>query len=179
MGVRCEEVRRDLSDYIDGELQQSERTALELHLLECPQCTAVLASTRNVIQLYRDPRLFEMPSAIRQRLRDRLKQEVVPPRRQFLAWVLTAAATVPVAVALYSARNVLLPHGGAGGPAQRGEKLSLSSEVLVSEEANEKLFHIQGCAKLHGKQRQLTVREALDQGYSACPFCIGKNWGRE
>lgn len=37
-GLRCSEVLARLSDYIDGELQPTEVTQIEEHLLGCPNC---------------------------------------------------------------------------------------------------------------------------------------------
>jgi predicted anti-sigma-YlaC factor YlaD len=39
-----------LSDYLDGDLPDNERVALEAHLDGCPECTAVLDDLRRVIQ---------------------------------------------------------------------------------------------------------------------------------
>jgi len=44
----------------------------------------------------------------------------------------------------------------------------------VPQDADDKAFHINGCPYLHGKPKFLTVREAVCQGYSPCPICIGK-----
>ena len=51
MGITCEEVWRDISDYVDDELDSKQRTALEEHFAECRRCTAVLEGTFNVIRL--------------------------------------------------------------------------------------------------------------------------------
>lgn len=173
MEMKCEAVCRNLSDYIDGELEQTENVMLERHLADCPQCRALLASTRNIILLYRDPRTFEMPAGVRERLRARLAKEVAPPRRQFLAWMLTAAATVPMGVALYSARKLLLH------PLNQDGKLFLSSIVAVSQDPQDRLFHIKGCPKLQGNPRLLTIQEALREGYAADPACVGSRWQQE
>jgi predicted anti-sigma-YlaC factor YlaD len=38
-----------LSDYLDGELPENERIALEAHIQECTECTSVLADLRQVV----------------------------------------------------------------------------------------------------------------------------------
>ena len=38
-----------LSEYVDGELEQSERRALEAHLATCPACAATLGELRRVV----------------------------------------------------------------------------------------------------------------------------------
>lgn len=37
-GLRCSEVLAYLSDYLEGELEKSEVTKIEEHLLGCPNC---------------------------------------------------------------------------------------------------------------------------------------------
>ncbi|HEX5575738.1 MAG TPA: zf-HC2 domain-containing protein, partial [Gemmatimonadales bacterium] len=39
-----------LSEYLDGELPENERIALEAHLSECGQCSAVLEDLRRVVR---------------------------------------------------------------------------------------------------------------------------------
>lgn len=39
-----------LSEYLDGELPENERVALEAHLGSCPQCSAVLEDLRRVVR---------------------------------------------------------------------------------------------------------------------------------
>src|SRR5712691_2181742 len=61
MVVSCEEVWREISNYLDGEVDASLCAAMEDHLRGCKHCTAVLDGTRNVVQLYGDERMFEVP----------------------------------------------------------------------------------------------------------------------
>src|SRR5262249_2604319 len=61
MGITCQEVWRDISDYVDDELGPKQKAALEEHFAECRHCAAVLEGTRNVIRLYRDERVLAPP----------------------------------------------------------------------------------------------------------------------
>ena len=45
-----------LSEYLDGELDEGERIALESHLQSCYECSAILADLRRVVQRARAPR---------------------------------------------------------------------------------------------------------------------------
>ena len=69
MGITCEEVWRDISDYVDDELDQKQRAVLEEHLAKCRHCAAVLEGTCNVIRLYRDERVLAPPKGFHDRLR--------------------------------------------------------------------------------------------------------------
>jgi methylphosphotriester-DNA--protein-cysteine methyltransferase len=45
----------------------------------------------------------------------------------------------------------------------------------VSNDSKEKVFHLPSCPKLEGKPRFLSVDEAVREGYTPCPYCLGKN----
>ena len=62
MVVNCEHVWREVSNYLDGEVDPETRIAMELHFAQCKHCTAVLDGARNVVQLYGDDRVFELPA---------------------------------------------------------------------------------------------------------------------
>jgi anti-sigma factor RsiW len=51
-----------LSDYLDGELPDGERIALESHLQSCPECSAILTDLRRVVQRARALREDRSPS---------------------------------------------------------------------------------------------------------------------
>ena len=78
--LRCEEVLREISNYIDGVVTASLRRRMERHLAGCNPCTAILDGTRNVVKLAGDPRAFPMPEGASERLRSRLEQhlELIP-----------------------------------------------------------------------------------------------------
>jgi hypothetical protein len=44
------------------------RADLELHLRECEHCVITLNTTRKTIEIYRQHELYELPSALRERL---------------------------------------------------------------------------------------------------------------
>jgi anti-sigma factor RsiW len=64
-----------ISAYIDGEVDAELRARIEGHLETCEICSAVLDSTRNVIVLVADERVFELPAGFSERLHDRLEKE--------------------------------------------------------------------------------------------------------
>jgi putative zinc finger protein len=76
MGITCEEVWRDISDYVDNELDQKQRAVLEEHFAQCRHCAAVLEGTCNVIRLYRDERVLAPPKGFHDRLHARLNQRL-------------------------------------------------------------------------------------------------------
>jgi anti-sigma factor RsiW len=66
--VSCELVRRELSNFIDGDITPDLRTAIEDHLRQCHPCAVLHGSARNVLSIIRDERVFQVPSGYSQRL---------------------------------------------------------------------------------------------------------------
>jgi anti-sigma factor RsiW len=183
MGITCQEVWRDISDYVDDELDPKQKAALEEHFAECRHCAAVLEGTRNVIRLYRDERVLAPPKGFHDRLRERLNQRlnqgpeerIHPSRRAVLVWALTAAAAVPLGFALFSAKRTILPRLEHQSPPRSPDSPAASGLVAVSQDADDKVFHIPSCASLRGKPKFLSLEEAVREGYKPCPICIGKH----
>ena len=75
MRIECKHVWQYISAYIDDELAPELRERIEQHLETCEICSAVLDSTRNVIVLIADDRVFELPAGFSERLHQRLDRE--------------------------------------------------------------------------------------------------------
>jgi len=76
MKIDCKHVWEQVSDYIDGELDEALRSEIDRHLETCEICSAVLDSTRNVVVLIGDGRVFELPLGFSERLHARLDKEL-------------------------------------------------------------------------------------------------------
>jgi anti-sigma factor RsiW len=74
--VDCKHVWSYVSAYIDGEVDADLRAEIAKHLETCEICSAVLDSTRNVVVLVADGRVFELPTGFSQRLHARLDREM-------------------------------------------------------------------------------------------------------
>jgi anti-sigma factor RsiW len=72
MRIDCEHVWDHISAYIDGDVDAALRVEINKHLETCEICSAVLDSTRNVVVLVADGRVFELPAGFSDRLHDRL-----------------------------------------------------------------------------------------------------------
>jgi putative zinc finger protein len=173
MVVSCEQVWREVSNYIDGEVDPAVRVAIEEHIRGCQRCAAVLTGTRNVVELYGDERMLEVPFGFGQRLHRRLDESMPHPRRSFLGWMATAAAAVLVAGSFEIVRSL---HSHSPQPrselAQRGKGVPPDLKVVAAEEG--RLFHVPGCEFIHDKTklRAMTAAEAERQGYTPCPRCL-------
>ncbi len=75
MRIDCKHVWQYISAYIENDLDAELRARIERHLETCEICSAVLDSTRNVIVLVADDRVFELPAGFSERLHERLNKE--------------------------------------------------------------------------------------------------------
>ncbi len=76
MVIDCKHVWNCISEYLDGTLSQETRTVVQKHLEHCEICSAILDSTRNVIILTADDRVFELPVGFSERLHARIDLEL-------------------------------------------------------------------------------------------------------
>jgi anti-sigma factor RsiW len=76
MRIDCNHVWEHISAYIDGEVDATLRAEIDKHLETCEICSAVLDSTRNVVVLVADGRVFELPTGFSDRLHLRLDREM-------------------------------------------------------------------------------------------------------
>jgi hypothetical protein len=175
MVINCEQVWREISNYLDGEVDSELRTAMQEHIRECKHCTAVLDGTRNVIQLYGDDRMMEVPLGFSRRLHQRLESDLSQSRRSFLGWVFAAAASLLVAGGIELARSQVFSRPGLRSEhAQASGRVPPEMMVIVADEG--KIFHVAGCPFIHDKTRVRSIRaeEAEKQGYAPCVRCMKK-----
>jgi hypothetical protein len=177
MVVNCEHVWQEISNYLEGDVGPAVRAAMEAHFKECKHCTAVLDDTRNVVQLYGDERLFELPAGFSQRLERRLAQQTssVGYRSARSLWILAVAAAALVAGGL------TLGNSSAFKQPDLRSHLALPSSgippalmVVVSDDG--KVFHLPGCKFLHKHDDEspvlMTAADALRKGYAPCVRCL-------
>ena len=179
MAVNCEKVWLEVSNYLDGEVSPELRRAIEEHVHGCKRCTAVVDGTRNVIQLYGDERMLEVPLGFGKRLERNLNENMrgpaLPNRRGFLGWMVAAAAGLLVVGGIEATRTSRstnsalrsqLAHPGVGVP----------PEMMVIVATDGKTFHVAGCPFLHDKTnlRVIQAKEAMREGYTPCIRCMKK-----
>ncbi|SFS12943.1 Putative zinc-finger [Granulicella pectinivorans] len=73
MVIACKHVWTYISDYLDGTLDPEVRERVQKHLEHCEICSAILDSTRNILILTADDRVFELPMGYSERLHARLE----------------------------------------------------------------------------------------------------------
>jgi hypothetical protein len=170
MVVNCEQVWREISNYMEADVDENLRTATEVHFEQCDRCKAVLEGTRNVIQLYGDERMIDVP--LGSGIVCIAGLSIQPTGRSFLGWMVAAAAALMVAGTLRSAvfhrPNLRSKHAH---PAK-----GVPPDMMVVVSTDGKLFDASGCPFIHDKThvRTIAAREALEEGYAPCVRCMKK-----
>jgi hypothetical protein len=77
MVIDCKHVWEHISGYLDNTLASSELEEVQKHLEHCEICSAILDSTRNILILTADERVFELPLGFSERLHARLNEEML------------------------------------------------------------------------------------------------------
>jgi hypothetical protein len=175
MVVKCEEVWHEISNYLEGDVSPELQAAIEEHVSGCKSCTAVLDGTRNVVQLYGDERMLEVPLGFSHRLQRRLADNTQANRRSFLGWMVAGAAAVIMVGAFEVARSASFRRSEPKSEhAQVGSGVPPDLMVVVSPDT--KIMHVAGCDFIHDKAhtRTIVARQALQEGYTPCLRCMKK-----
>jgi hypothetical protein len=180
----CEEVGREISNYIDGEVDAAQRAAMEEHFKSCARCASVLAGTKNVVALYGDERMLEVPAGFGRRLEKRLAKG--PAGTSSITWAGTktsvwssmSAWLVPLAAMVLIAGGMMLTSSLTHGRFFRSQHAAPASNIppdlVVVVSSGAKLFHVAGCPFIHDKasERTLTAKQAMREGYMPCTRCL-------
>jgi len=74
--LNCQGVIREISNYIDGELELSAKRELEGHLEECEECKMVVDQTRLTVNVFCDSKAVELPGEVKSRLHEALRRKL-------------------------------------------------------------------------------------------------------
>ena len=76
--MNCKGVIRELSNYIDGDLDPVVKQELERHLEHCEDCTMIVDQTKKSIEILCDSQPVELQADVRSRLHAALRQKLGP-----------------------------------------------------------------------------------------------------
>ena len=176
MVVNCEQVWQEVSNYLEDEISPELRAALEEHIRQCRHCTAVLDGTRNVVHLYADDRLLELPPGFSARWQRKLAESMPGPRGTAFGWLIAVAALALVSGSFALARfNSPAPTALRSYHAEPG--VGVPPAMMVEIASDGKTFHAPGCRFIHeheggGAVRMVTAAEAIREGYVPCVRCL-------
>ena len=74
--MNCKGIIREISDYLDGELELSAKQELERHLEDCEDCKMVVDQTRLAVDVFCDSKPIELPADVKFRLHDALRRKL-------------------------------------------------------------------------------------------------------
>ncbi len=170
MVIDCADVWREISNYLERDIDPTLKRAIEEHLAQCRHCQAVLDGVRNVAKLYGDGKMFVPPVSFHARLHRRLADQVEGQRGSALGWLVTLAVAGALAASVLFAvahdRFVPQPRAAMSQPTRR------LPQRLVAVVDGGKTFHVPGCPFVHGKYHMVTPEEAVREGYTPCSRCM-------
>ena len=68
--MNCERVRLEISNYLDGDISPALGEAISEHLHDCCCCAALYNSTRNILDLFRNEVVLQVPMGYAERLHE-------------------------------------------------------------------------------------------------------------
>lgn len=177
MVMNCEQMLREISNYLDGELDAAVRSAMDEHFRGCQRCTSLLAGMRNVVTLFGDERMVEAPLGLGYRLQRRLAENSHPTRRTFFGWLVAGAAAALVAGSVEAAKSFGVGQTPRSAHARATSKVPPDMMVLIYPEG--KTFHVAGCTYIldRANLKSLPAREAMQEGYVPCVRCMKEYLG--
>ncbi len=175
MVVACEEVWRQISNYLDGDVAPELRGAMDEHFRACSRCKAVLDGTRNVVRLYGDERMVEVPLGFSHRLHRKLEEKM--PRQRGTAWGwMVALAAAAIILATFEVGHSVASNRQTLRSEHADPGYGVPADMMVVVAAHGKTFHVAGCTFIHDKTnlRTITARQAMQEGYVPCIRCMRK-----
>jgi len=74
--LNCKGVIRELSNYIDGDLDLAMKQELERHLGHCEDCTMIVDQTKKTVEIFCDSAPVALPRDMRARLHEALHHKM-------------------------------------------------------------------------------------------------------
>ncbi len=128
--MKCSKMQKLMSPYVDDELPEEEKKALEVHLKGCKKCSAEMKEIQGLRQLFVDTENFEAPYGFHAKV----MAKVDAPVHRKLLWVpipvrIAEAITVLALIAVGIISGSLLVNGFS--PERMGNELaSLNLDVF-------------------------------------------------
>jgi anti-sigma factor (TIGR02949 family) len=78
--VKCKNIIRELSSFLDGELDAGTIAHIQEHLEDCEDCRLLVNTTRKTIQIYCKSEPVPLPDDLRDRLHQALIERLRRPK---------------------------------------------------------------------------------------------------
>ncbi len=73
--MKCEELLKQLNEYVDGTVDPAICEEFQKHMADCNPCQVVVDNIRKTITLYKSGQPFELPVKFREHLHDMLREK--------------------------------------------------------------------------------------------------------
>jgi len=80
--LSCEDVRHEISNYIENDISPKKRKMIDAHLEQCKRCAVLIDSVHNMVILIADERRFSLPGSLNERLHKPLVAEVETAKKR-------------------------------------------------------------------------------------------------
>jgi anti-sigma factor RsiW len=77
--LNCKGLIREISNYIDGDLDAATKQELERHLDHCEDCAMVVNQTKMTVEIFCESQPVELPSDVHSRLHGALRRKMHEP----------------------------------------------------------------------------------------------------
>jgi anti-sigma factor RsiW len=74
--LNCKAVIREISNYLDGELDASAKREIEEHLDCCEECHLIINQTKLTVEIFCGSEPVELPKEVRTRLHEALRRKM-------------------------------------------------------------------------------------------------------
>jgi anti-sigma factor RsiW len=72
---------RELSEFLDENLDAEVRAKLERHMTECPNCWVIADTTRKTIKIYKGMDPYPVPKDVEERLMQAIERKMASKRK--------------------------------------------------------------------------------------------------
>jgi anti-sigma factor RsiW len=79
--LTCKDFLSELSDYLDESVDSEEKSKLEQHIAECPNCWVITDTTKKTIQIYKGMEPYPIPADVESRLMAALERKLAAKLR--------------------------------------------------------------------------------------------------
>jgi len=77
--LKCREAIQEISNFLDGDLNDRLRKELERHFGECEECNLVVVQTKKMIEIFIQSEPRDLPHEVRNRLHGTLRKKLRQP----------------------------------------------------------------------------------------------------
>ncbi len=79
--LTCKDFLRELSEFLDENIDAEIRAKLERHMTECPNCWVIADTTRRTIKIYKGMDPNPIPKDVEERLMQALERKMASERK--------------------------------------------------------------------------------------------------